>query len=144
MDGLLAKFVLQALADYNKAIEINPDLGVAYDNRGGIYRHKGKLDAAIAEHNKAIEINPNGAEAYYNRALAYKDKNNFNQAITDWTKAIEINPKYAEAYNNRAFTYFLIKDYDKSWADVHKIENLGFHVDPKFLGDLKKISGREK
>jgi hypothetical protein len=41
-------------------------------------------------------------------------------------------------------TYYLKKKYDQAWADVHKVEGLGYAVHSKFLDALKKASGREK
>ncbi len=35
----------QAIADFNKAIEINPRLGEAYNNRGVAYKNLGKYTA---------------------------------------------------------------------------------------------------
>ena len=38
-----------AIADYSKAIEINPHYDVAYDNRGVAYCSKGNFDACIED-----------------------------------------------------------------------------------------------
>ncbi len=134
----------QAISDYNKAIGIDPNHALAYINRGNAYSNEGNLGQAISDYNKAIEINPNLAEAYYNRGNAYSNKGNLGQAISDYNKAIEINPNLALAYNNRGLAYFNKKDYDKTWKDVHKAEGLGYKVNPQFLAELKKVSGREK
>ncbi|MDT9186184.1 tetratricopeptide repeat protein, partial [Limnospira sp. PMC 289.06] len=48
-----------AIADYNRAIEINPNYHNAYNNRGFAHRSQGNYKAAIADYNRAIEINPN-------------------------------------------------------------------------------------
>jgi hypothetical protein len=36
-----------------------------------------------------------------------------------------------------------MREYAKSW-DVRKIQDLGYQVDPNFLDDLRKASGRKK
>jgi len=54
----------QAIADYNKDIEINPIDAVAYYNRGIAYGLNGQYDQAIADYTKAIELNPRDADAY--------------------------------------------------------------------------------
>jgi Tfp pilus assembly protein PilF len=61
----------QAIADFNKAIEINPRYDKAYNNRGIVYRLKGQYDQAISDFNKAIEINPMDAQAYNNLAWLF-------------------------------------------------------------------------
>ena len=57
------------LADYTKAIELNPNNAEVYYNRGGVYRGKGDYDCALADYTKAIELNPNDAEIYNNRGI---------------------------------------------------------------------------
>jgi len=50
----------RAIADYTKAIAINPKLADAYNNRGVSYRKKGDKEHAIADFRKALEIDPSG------------------------------------------------------------------------------------
>jgi len=64
----------QAIADYTKAIEIDPGNASAYVNRGVAYKTKGLADQAIADYTKAIEIDPGSASAYVNRGNAYGTK----------------------------------------------------------------------
>src|SRR5262245_17139890 len=63
-----------AIADYTKAIEIDPRFGDPYQNRGVARRAKGDLDGAIADYSKAIEINPRDKEPYASRGVAKSDK----------------------------------------------------------------------
>jgi len=51
----------------------------------------------------------------------------------------------ALAYYNRGRTYYFKKDkeYDKSWNDIKKAQDLGYKVPPEFLDDLRKASGRQ-
>lgn len=53
----------QAIADYNKAIELNPKYATAYYNRGVAYVKKKNLKKAQADFNRAVELNPQYAEA---------------------------------------------------------------------------------
>ncbi len=99
----------EAIADFTKALEIDPNYAKAYGNRGITYAEKGQPDEAIADFNKALQINPKDAEAYTYRGWAYAYKGQFDQAITDYNKAIEINPKLTEAYLNRGVAYAAAK-----------------------------------
>ena len=59
-----------AIQDFNKAIQLNPNLADVYNYRG---LAKGLLDdlrGAIQDFNKAIQLNPNFALAYYKRGNA--------------------------------------------------------------------------
>ncbi len=118
----------KAIAEYNKAIELDPKFSMAYSNRGIAYRRKGQLDQAISDFNKAIEINPRDAKAYYNRGLTYaKGKGQFDQAISDLTKAIELDPKLAEAYLNRGNAYLQKGQFDQAISDNNK----AIEINPK-------------
>jgi tetratricopeptide (TPR) repeat protein len=110
----------KAIADYDKAIKINPDFERAYYNRGTAYGNKGQFDLAIADLDKAIEINPEDAEAYNNRGIAYVKKGQHDLAIADFGKSIEIKPDYSQAYYNRAFVYHEKSQYDLAIADLDK------------------------
>ena len=81
----------KAIADYNKAIELNPNDADAYYNRGCTYGEMGEYEKAIADFNKAIELNPHDAGAYYNRALAYKEKVELPKAVSDLEKCIGLS-----------------------------------------------------
>ncbi|MGA8572680.1 MAG: tetratricopeptide repeat protein [Desulfobaccales bacterium] len=134
----------QAIADYTKALEIDPKLAWAYNNLGAIYVQKDDFDHAMAAYNKALEIDPKQAQFYNNRGGAYRELNHYDEAIADFKRALELNPSYANAYYNRAVAYYAKKDFDKAWADVNKAQSLGAKIDPKFLEGLRKASGREK
>jgi tetratricopeptide (TPR) repeat protein len=144
LDYLDRKMYDDAIAEFNKAIEINPDYTDAYYNRGLSNAKKGNLDQAISDYSKAIEINPNDADTYFNRGLAYHKKNQFDQAISDYTKSIQINPHVGDTHYNRALDYYLKGIYDKAWDDVHKAQDLGYEVNSSFLERLKKDSGRKE
>lgn len=84
----------RAIADFNKAIKIQPNSAKAYLGRGLTYHKKGEYAQAIADCNKAIKNNPNLAEAYSVRGLAYYKKGDYNWAIADLKKALEIDPNH--------------------------------------------------
>ena len=117
----------RAIADFDKAIEINPKYARAYFGRGGTYAKKGGLDEAIANFDKAIEIDPKFAPAYFGRGTAYGTKGDLDRAIADYDKAIQINPKYAGAYNSRGDAYGTKGDLDRAIADYSK----AIELDPK-------------
>jgi len=117
----------QAIADYNKAIEINPGYAMAYYNRGSAYAiGTGQYDQAIADYNKAIEINPGYAMAYCNRGRAYAiGKGQYDQAIADYNKAIEINPRFISAYKNRGIVMMKLGNTKMACSDWKQTCELG-------------------
>ena len=110
----------RAIADYTKAVAINPSDAVIYNNRGIAYRAKGDNDSAIADYSKVIEIDPRDAVAYDNRGIAYRAKGDYDSAIADHTRAIAIDPELASAYNNRGIAYRAKGDNDSAITDHTK------------------------
>lgn len=110
----------KAIADYNRAIELNPRYYQAYYNRGIAYRNQGEYDKAIADYTKAIDLSPNYSDAYNNRGVAYYYKSEYDNAIADYNKVIQLNPNDADAYNNRGVAYENKGDYDRAIADYRK------------------------
>ena len=94
-----------AIENFTKAIELSPDLAIAYSNRGVAYGEKGDIDRAIADFTEAIELQPDFADAYYNRGIAYHEKREYDRAIVDYTMTIGLKPDLVEAYNNRGDAY---------------------------------------
>jgi tetratricopeptide (TPR) repeat protein len=109
-----------AIADYSKAIELDPLPDVTYRNRGNAYNEKKDYDRAIADFDKAITLNPKSAVAYYSRGRADQAKLDFDRAIADLDKAIAIDPKYAFAYFYRGRAYLNKDDLDRAIADFDK------------------------
>jgi Tfp pilus assembly protein PilF len=118
---------IQAISDYNKAIEIDPDDADAYYNRGLSFVKQRHFTEAVVDFNKTIEINPNYADAYNNRGIIYAYQGNSSQAISNFTRAIEINPNDAEAYCNRGNAYYLQGNLVQAILDYSK----AIEIDPK-------------
>jgi len=114
----------QALADFNKVIELNPKYALAYYNRGTVFEDEKKYDLALADYNKAIELNPVFSPAYNNRGNLFANINNYDQALTDFNKAIKLNPDYSQAYNNRGNLFVNTNKIDQALADFSKAVEL--------------------
>ena len=114
-----------AIADYTRAIEINPRYANAYNNRGNTKYELEDYYGAIADYTRAIEINPRYDKAYYNRAISKRKLEDYYGAIADYTRAIEINPRYVDAYYNRGFAKKNLGDMQGACADWREASYLG-------------------
>ncbi|MGB7566253.1 MAG: tetratricopeptide repeat protein, partial [Chitinivibrionales bacterium] len=79
-----------AIAQYEKAIEINPNLAETYNNLGITLARMGKTVEAIAQYKKSLEINPNKINALNNLAGAYVQVKQFKDAIPLLQKALAL------------------------------------------------------
>lgn len=116
-----------AIADYTKAISIDPKNATAYYNRGNVYDERGDYILAIRDYTTAISIDQKYGSAYNNRGNAYSKKGEYHLAIADYTRAISIDPKDADAYNNRGEAYKDEGNYDLAIADY----TMAISIDPK-------------
>ncbi len=61
----------RAIADFDRAIRLNPEYATAFNNRGIAYQNN-YFDRAIADYDEAIRINPEYATAFTNRGNAWR------------------------------------------------------------------------
>lgn len=61
--------LLLALKDYNRAIELKPDDGEFWVNRGATYARLGNLDKAIENINTGLKFKPDHETGYLNRSV---------------------------------------------------------------------------
>ena len=127
--------------DFDRAIQLDPKLDAAYNGRSAVHYKLGNFKKAITDASKAIELNSKNAGAYNNRALSYLKIGNTIQALSDSYQSLEINPSNGESYVARATVYLATKDFDKCWKDIQKAQDLGFHLTPKQLEEIRKITG---
>ena len=112
-----------SIADYTKAIELDPRNTVAYNNRGNAKSALKDYYGAIADYTKSIELGPDSA-TYYWRGVAKVNLKDYYGVIADCTKAIELDSNNAETYLLRGFAKANLKDYYGSIADCTKVIEL--------------------
>lgn len=108
-----------ALADYNKAIKINPKIYGVYFNRAALYKKQKKYDLALADYGKVIELYPQIHFTYFHRAELYKQQKEYDLALADINKAIELNPS-SIYYQRRGSVYYMKKQYDSAVKEYVK------------------------
>ncbi|MGI8821285.1 MAG: tetratricopeptide repeat protein [Chthoniobacterales bacterium] len=113
-----------AIADYDRAIQLNPKDAAIYNNRGLAKQEKGDLDAAIVDFNRALQLNPKDAVACSNRGNAKRDKGDLDGAILDYNRAIGFDPKYAYSYYDRGLAKKQKSDLDGAIADYNRVIEL--------------------
>ena len=99
----------EAMACFDAALELNPDLVDIYVNRAALKILMGEAEDAIIDCDSAIKLNPNFVEAYINRASANLSLDQHNEAIADCDAALKLNPDFVQAYVIRATAKFAAK-----------------------------------
>lgn len=86
----------EAIAAFDRAIAVAPDLSVAYLNRGIAYERLGDRARAIADLDQAVKHAPKSARAYYNRSLILRENGDLRRANADASRAIDLDWRYRE------------------------------------------------
>lgn len=117
-----------ALADFDRALQIDPHLVKAFYNRGLLFYQTGAVARALADINQAIRLNPRNARFLNTRGIIFANQNDQARALLDFSAALEINPAYPEAYNNRGIIRRVRGELAPALADF----NRALALDPVF------------
>jgi len=112
-----------ALADANRAIELEPKNAEGYVLRLAVRNRIRPETDTSDDCDKIIELAPNrpGIEVFYQtRALFRFRKQDLDGSIDDMNKAISIKPIDGQAYEMRSFYYLYKGNLDQSRADYNK------------------------
>jgi len=90
---------------FTRAIELNPELSAAYEERGMIYYFQEHYTKMIRDFLKVTKLRPDNANGYTMLGVAYFEKNDYDSAVFYLTRGIELKPNLAEAYGYRAEAY---------------------------------------
>lgn len=108
----------EAEASVNRALEIEPYMAPAYNERGNMRRARRENDKAINDYTMAIHIEPDYEEAHFNRALAYEATRRYAEAEADLTRALKLQPELTAAYEARGRIRARQFKYDDAIADL--------------------------
>ncbi len=139
----------EAIANFDKAIELNLEKADAYYNRGLAKFRLGDLESTqgnteearrlyetgIEDSTQAIKLIPEDVFAYHNRAggrfrLAQsetdiaKAQQYYQDAIDDWTQVIKLNSELADPYNNRGIAKVHFGEFKADQRDISAAQEL--------------------
>jgi tetratricopeptide (TPR) repeat protein len=120
-----------AMSNINRAIELEPNVGISYAARGGIYVNLNLFSEALEDLERAIELDPDNPLAYLNRGAAYNYFQRYDEAMADIARAFELVPYLPPsfsvvAYVNRGGILLGLGRYDEALEDL----NRALEIDP--------------
>jgi tetratricopeptide (TPR) repeat protein len=134
----------QAKADYNKAIEINPEYANAYNNRGNIKAEQADYKGAIQDYSRAIELNEQFVEAYCNRGIARENLGNHSKALEDFDRAIALNSDYIDGYLRRGILKQDLGDYAGAIKDFDRVIEIEPESKDRIIGYKERAENLQK
>jgi len=125
-----------AIAEWKKALEINPDDPMANNNLGAHLLKRGQLDEALPYFEKAANFKPDYADAQNNLGIVLLQRGRLGEAIEHLEKAEEINPRNTQTYYNLGAAFYLQGKVTKALAEWRA----GLHLDPEDLPLLSQAA----
>lgn len=81
-----------AIAEYNRALAINPNLAAAYNARSWAYFKHGRAADGLADAEKALKLNPDDPSSLDTRGHILEALGRKQEAITDFRRALVKDP----------------------------------------------------
>jgi len=89
-----------ALADYRRALRLDPRLQGVYYNRGNHWLLRGQFRKASRDLRRAVWLNPNDAQAWNNLGICHLELGRQGKALRSFEKAVSIYPGFLDAAEN--------------------------------------------
>ena len=148
--GLESPLACKKIEYFTRAIQLNPNLAEAYENRAIHYYFQWQLDKAIQDYTRVISLKPHCVNAYLMRGLAFFKKEygegiraeiknmafhlsqkavpefseSLERAIDDFSSAIALDPELASAYSYRAKAYRIKGMTEAAFRDADRVIEL--------------------
>ena len=104
----------EALAEFEKALELDPYNAQALYGRGLIYQSEKQHEKAIEDFAAAHGLTPQRAEPLVARAVSYLAIDKAKEAVTDLDEAVQADPNSASAWSHRGLAYERLGEKDKA------------------------------
>ncbi len=108
-----------AIAQYNKALEVDSKSVRAILRKGMLYKRVANWDEGLNYYNEAIALDPSFAPAYREKAELLKDAGRYPQAIEAYARYKELNNNCRVNQRYAMFVY-LAKDYKAALMELEK------------------------
>jgi len=94
----------EALREFSKAVELDPDSAHAHDNLATVLADKGRFREALKEYLVAIELEPQSPTAHYNLG-SFLSTHGYDLAVSEYKEALAVEWDYPDAHLNLGLTY---------------------------------------
>ena len=111
----------QAVAEYNKVLDLDPKYGWAMNELAYMYTDIEDFEQASEYFNRYRSISPGDANPIDSMAELYFRMGKLDKAIAKYKEALEVKPDFYYAYWEIAYVYALKEDYSESlkWIDLY-------------------------
>jgi tetratricopeptide (TPR) repeat protein len=101
-----------AIAAYDRAIEIDPDYVTAWKNKGNVLYSLGKYNESLEALNKALELVPDYGLAWYSKGLTLYEMGRYGESVAAYEMALKTFPENAGIWYNKGKALYDEGKYD--------------------------------
>ncbi len=133
----------KAVADFNRALDIDPVSYEAYQGLAKAYEDKGLISDAESTYKRAIEMQPSNWIGYHSLGIFYSNHSKYSDAISQFKKEIDLNPQNYLGLNALGAMYY----YTNKLEDASDMFEKAFSIKKSYyiasnLGTLYYIQGK--
>ena len=106
-----------ALASYERILQIAPDHALAQNNRANVLQLFGRWNDAIAGYDRALRARPDYVDAAYNRATVLHRLRRWDEALAGYERALAMKPDHPDARSSRGAILGELGRHEEALAD---------------------------
>jgi tetratricopeptide (TPR) repeat protein len=100
-----------AIAQFSKAIELDPDYVDAYIARANAFENLGKFEEASEDFSRALVFKPKEADISYKLGVTYNKLDKYEEALSALNKATKLAKRSLPSYQEKVKTLLALEDY---------------------------------
>src|SRR5439155_1201721 len=93
----------EAIDQYQQALKIRPDYGIAHNNLGNVLLGRGNPGEALEHFREALRLDPSNAEAHYNVGSVLRSRGDLSEAAGQFREALQLKPDWIPAVASLAW-----------------------------------------
>ncbi|MEA5513186.1 tetratricopeptide repeat protein [Nodularia sp. UHCC 0506] len=113
-----------ALAAYQKAVNISPDFVPGWSGQGKTLSELKKYEEALTAYDQAIQIQPDYVEAWRGRGFVLQNLKRYPEAIASFNKALQLDDNYPETWNAKGEIFSNLQQYNNAIQSYEKAVEL--------------------
>lgn len=113
------KLYSEAMQEYNKALGLDPNYGLAINGLAYLYADIGDFEKAIEYFGRYASVSPGDASPFDSMAELYFRMGSLDEAIAKYKEALEVKPDFFGSYWRIAYIYALKENWPEvmTWID---------------------------
>jgi tetratricopeptide (TPR) repeat protein len=115
------KWIDEAIANCNRASQLDDRLPATYVTLGKLHSQLGKNDLALQEFQHALQLDAHSADGLMGVAGAYERMGRIKEAEDGFRRAAALRPDYWDGYNSLGMFYDRQQRYPEALAQLNKV-----------------------